>query len=276
MAVEILNAGADASEDDVLELGEAPETVAAADGDDAIEPIDDAAQFPETFDDEAPGEETPLIKLLRDQLKEKTRLLTQIARQPPPVQRTKKPDLWDDCEGDPEKFESSLLAWQDNERKADEQVRAGNQEQESATQSWQTELGTYKAEAAKLGPTFKESEDAVVDALTNAQQSTIVMAAKNPALFIKALGKSPNRLAQLATITNPIKLAAEVARIEGGRTVGRKEPANIDVPLRGSGRLSQVSGDAKEDALIAKVAKNGGDTTELRNYRREKRARAAA
>lgn len=273
--VEILSTG-DEPDDDVLELGEAPETVIAVDGDDKVEPIDDAGEFPETFDADGEVENPHLVKLLREQLNATKRELHAVKHAPPPITRTKKPDLYDDCEGDPDRYENALFAWKDNEAKADEQARTSTSEQQTAAQAWQTELGTYKTEAAKLGPSFQESEDAVVAALTDAQQSTIVMAAKNPALFIKALGKSPNRLAQMSLITNPIKLAAEVARIEGARTVPRKEPANIDTPLRGSARLSTQTGDAKEEALIAKVAKNGGDTTELRNYRREKRARAAA
>lgn len=270
--VEILSTGDDTPDDDVLELGDAPETVVSADGDDKVEPID--AGLPETFD-EGETEETPLIKLLREQLKDRNRQLAQIARAPAQIQRTKKPDLYDDCEGDPDKYENALFAWKDNEAKADAQARASTSTQEGAVAKWQGQLSAYKEAAAKLGPTFQESENAVVEALTDAQQATIVKATKNPAAFIKALGKSPNRLAQLSLITDLVELAGEAARIEGARTVPRKEPANIDTPLRGSARLSTQSGDAKEDQLIAQAAKTG-DATPLRNYRRDKKAAAAA
>lgn len=279
--VEILSGGTDTpADDDVLELGEAPETVVAADGDDKVEPIDD---FPDTLDDDDAVEETSLIKQLREKAKidarEKRDQAAEIARlrgQTAPV-RTKKPDLYDDCEGDIDKYDAASDAWKANEAAVAEYEKApAARQNEGALEFEQTRLA-YKANAAKLGkPDFADAEAKVIADLDMGQQSTILIAAKNPAQFIYALGRSPNRLAQLSLITNPIKLAAEVARIEGARTVPRKEPANIDTPLRGSARLSTQTGDAKEEALIAKVAKNGGDTTELRNYRREKRARAAA
>ena len=97
------------------------------------------------------------------------------------------------------------------------------------------------------------------------------MVAKHPERFIDALGRSPGKLAQLAEITNPLKLAGEIARIEGARIMARKEPANIDTPVQGSGRLSTVSEDKKEAALIKDVERTG-DIDKLRAWRKSQAA----
>jgi hypothetical protein len=257
--------------EDVLELGEEPENEDQPEA--GAEPLD-TEEFPDSFDDEPGQVETPLVKMLRDQIKEKNRQLKERSA-PPLPQRTKKPDLWDDCEGDPDKWEAALLAWQDNERKVDAAEQARSTEEKTVAQSWQQELQAYRDAAVRLNkPDFASSEANVIAALTDAQQSTIIMAAKNSARFIDALGRSPIRLAQLAQITNPIKLAAEVARIEGGRMMPRKDPPNIDTPARGNGRVSMEAPDAKL-AKLEKDAERSGDRDAVRAYRRDMAKKAA-
>lgn len=276
--VEILSTGADTpADDDVLELGEAPETAVAAEGDGTVEPIEEN-DFPDTFDEDGEVEKPHLVAQLRQADKLKTQRIRELEHRlaAPVITRTKKPDLYDDCEGDPDRYETALFAWRDNEAKADEAERAPVAQANQQAQEFEQTRLTYKANAEKLGkPDFADAEAKVIDGLDMAQQSTILMAAKAPAKFIYALGRSPNRLAQLSLITNPIKLAAEVARIEGARTMPRKDPPNIDTPIRGSARLSTQSGDAKADQLIDKAAKNGGDVTALLDHNRAKRAKAA-
>ncbi len=277
--IEILSTG-DQSDDELL----LTDSLSGGAGDDTLtggEAIDEI-EYPETLDDDPdPAQETELVKKLRAEVKERNDRVREREREiealrgRKPVVRTKKPDLWEDCEGDPDKFEERLLAWKDNEAKADEAERAPvDPRRQQQAQSWQQELQTYKANAAKLGkPDFDAAETAVTTTLDAAQQSTIVMAAKDPARFIYALGKSPIRLAQLAEITNPIKLAAEVARIEGARIMARKEPANIDEPLRGGARLSSgPTGDDKAAKLLAAAEKDASKFPAYREHMRQQRA----
>lgn len=274
--IEILSAGDEPAElllTDTIDGGEGDDS---APGGEAIDEI----EYPDTLDDE-PVEETPLIKQLREKAKQDAREKAELRRrlETPRVQRTKKPDLWDDCEGDPDRFETELLAWKDNEAKADvadRAVNAGDDVRQRQVQEWQNDLQAYKAKAAKLGKAdYAEAEAAVIADLSDAQQSTIIMAAKDPARLIYALGKSPIRRAQLAEITNPIKLAAEVARIEGARTMARKEPANIDAPLKGGARLSSAPKDETESKLLAAAEKDPSKFQAYRDHMKAKRQQAA-
>jgi hypothetical protein len=264
----------DAIEDGAeTQAGDAADTVAGAEAIDEIE-------YPDKFDDEMAGDETPLMKHLREKAKQDAREKAELRRENEALRNKAapaskpEPDLWDDCEGDPDKFKAALLEWQENERQVAESAKKVDTGREAAIREWQGDLQSYQDKKAKLArPDFADAESQIIATMTDAQQSTIIMAAKDPARFIYALGRSPNRLAQLAEITNPIKLAAEVARIEGARIMPRKEPANVDTPLKGGARLSNVPKDEKEDALI-KEAQRTGDATKLRDYRRAQKQAA--
>lgn len=274
MAVEILSDGA--LEDDTLELGSADAPQLDDDGNPIVapEPLDEA--FPDTFDEEGEVRNPHLVAQLRTASDEKSRRIRELEHRlaQPKIVRTPKPTI-ESCDYDDDTYDAKKAAWDANEAAADAQEHAPAPAQNDQAKAWQTDLAAYKASAAKLGDTFKVAEDTVIGSLSEAQQSTIVMAAKNPAQFINALGRSPNRLAALSLITNPIKLAAEVARIEGAKTMPRREPANIDTPLRGSGQLSDGDGSVKRASMVDKAAKDGGDTTALLNQMRAKRAAKA-
>lgn len=244
-----------------------------AEGDDAPEPIDQIEEFPDTLDDDD-QDDTPLVRQLREKIKQDAREKAELRKrlEAPRIERTKKPDLWEDCDGDPDKFEMALIAWKDNEARADQQEAEAAAQPSPIQEDFQSSLQAYQAGAQKLGkPDFEVAQKAVTDVLSPDQQSAILMAVKNPAAFFYALGKSPNRLAQLAQIENPFKLAAEAARIEGSRMMPRKEPANIDSPVRGAASLKHVTKDEREEALI-KEAQRTGNIDKLRQYRREQRA----
>lgn len=273
----------DEQDDDTLELTADLQIDGEVEGE-AEQPVAD--DFPDTFDDE-PSEDaepgTPLIKHFRQRDREHARrikeLEAEVSRYKPTPQRTKKPDLWDDCDGDPDKFEESLLAWKDNEAAV---VNAEKQQTEQATnhaKAWADERTAYQQASAALGKQdYGEAEDAVCAVLTEASQAAIVMAASNPqaaAKIIYALGRSPAKLAELVKIQdNPLKLAAAIGRLEAGKgsAMQRKEPPAIDTPLRGSAPLSQAVD--REEARLAKDAEQTKNYTKLFEYRRNKRKAA--
>ncbi len=250
----------------------------AEDGDDtqaAAEPIDEI-EYPEGFDDEEEIKNPHLVATLRDQLRNEQRRRIEAEKRlsAPRIERTPKPTL-EGCDYDDSAYEAALLAWHDNERKATEQETQIAEQPNVVQADFSAAIQSYQTGAQKLGkPDFQESQKVIMETLTPDQQSAILMGVKDPARFLYALAKSPVRLAQLAAIQNPFKLAAEAARIEGSRTMPRKEPANIDTPLKGSARLSVETEDKKEAALLEK-AQRTGSIDEYRAYMREKRSKAA-
>ncbi len=227
-------------------------------------------------DDAAPasgGNDSALIKHLRDVNRRQAEELAKVRKGgvSEEIVVGPKPDLYDDCEGDPDKFEKAYDEWKERKAKADAQQAEAGQAQEAIQKQWQADLLSFREKEAMLkAPDMDVSKDVVASALSEAQQATIIKAAANPALVIYALGKNPAKLAALSEQSDLIKLAAEIARIEGKITVAKKQSAPpVEKVSEGSGQFA--AGDKKLAALEAKAAKTG-DRTELIRYRKQRAA----
>jgi hypothetical protein len=109
--------------------------------------------------------------------------------------------------------------------------------------------------------------------LNDVQQAVIVKAADNPALVLYSLGKHPAKLAELSQITDPLKMAAAVARLEGGLKVmpKRKPPEPEEIA---SGTASVSHGKDKELERLEKEAERTGDRTKLIAYKARQKSQA--
>lgn len=275
-------------EDDTLELTEELEA-GEADGqeqDGQIESEAEGEEAPEdedevvTFDDEAApasGEaETGLVKHLRAQLREKSKEVEALRRQAPAQQTIEvgeKPTLAG-CDYDEDAFEQQLDAWKEREAAAEKQVREAQQAQQQQQQAWAEEVQGHIAKKAALKfKDVEEAEEAALASLSDIQQAVIVKAAANSAMVMYALGKHPAKLAEISKITDPIKLAVAVSKLEGKMTVkkrgGPPEPERI---ARGSAPVS--AGTDKHLERLEKEADRTGDRTKLIAYRQKLKAQA--
>jgi hypothetical protein len=235
---------------------------------------------PEEEADEA--DDTPTIKRIRErnrdlnkQLREREKELAELraaAAAPKAIEVGPKPDLWEDCEGDPEKFEAALDAWKQKKAAADEQVTKAQEGQRKVIESYNRDLENYEKRKATIGVAdYEDAEATVVSALSLEQQAVALQAASDPAALVVALAKSPAKLAELAKIDNPWKLSAAIAKLEGSvKVVTRKKAPNIDKPARGSAAINQLSSDAQLEKL-EKEAERTGDRTKLIAFKRQLR-----
>lgn len=267
------------NEDDELD---AIDTPAEQEGDDAPGPDDGDEGEDDGFDIGFEGEpandaddDTPLIKKLRQEIRERDRKLAEATKGPAKIEVGPKPDLWEDCDGDPDKFEEALNKWNEDKRLADEQASAETSKAEALNQEHVAALNDYAAKKIALArPDFDEAEQNVIADFDNAHQAMIVHAATDPAKVIYALGRSPAKRAELAAITNPWKFVAAIAKLEEKITMTpRRKAPNPDTPVRGSAPMSQSSGDAERDKLV-KEADKTGDRTKLIAYDKKKREAA--
>ena len=261
---------ADEELDDVLELEDVVDGEAEAETEDAIEGendnADDALEIQFDDDEAAPASgDSSVIRHLRDTVR---RLSDEVATYrktaaPAQIEVGKKPDLWDDCEGDQDKFEAALTDWNERKRKAEAQQAEVSSVQEEAQKAWEADLQTFREQEAKLAaPDMDDAKSIVTTALTDVQAATIIKAAKNPALAIYALGKHPAKLQALSQIKDPIKLAAEIARMEGKITMSKRQSAPA-VERVAEGSAMTGAGNRKLDQLRAKAEKTGDYTAYL-------------
>lgn len=250
-----------------LDTDDQDETETTEQIDEPGEPTEDDEVIGASFEDEPEADAAPpserestTIRALRARVKELQK--TQVPA-PAKIDVGKKPDLWDDCEGDPDKFEEELDAYKKRVADAKDKEVEANKAVEQNRETFATDYRIYEQQKAKL-PNIEVAEAAIESALSQDQQSILLMAAKQKGALIDALGKHPKKLAELAKITHVVKLAVAIADMERGlkMKIVRKgiEP---EEKMRGTANMAPDQKTAKKNAILDKMAK-GGDVTELR------------
>lgn len=274
-------------EDDTLELAEEAETE-QGDGEQQQEEqtettVEEAAEDEEevvSFEGEdAPSSGEPdkgLVKHLREELRRVSRErddLRKVAPQQQPIEVGEKPTLAG-CDYDEEAYEAELDQWKGRKAAAEKQAEEAQKTQRQVAEAWNQELQSHHEKKAALKfRDVQEAEDVALAALNEVQQAVIVKASENSAMVIYALGKHPAKLAELSKITDPIKLAVAVSKLEGKMNVtkrgGPPEPERI---ARGGAPIA--SGKDKELERLEKDADRTGDRSKLIAYKAKLKAQA--
>lgn len=271
------------SEDLILDtpVGEGSET--APEDQEHIEGEEAADELEVSFGDEAAPEgedDRNLPNKLRGVIKDKDKENAELRRQlaaatpaPKPVEVGPKPTI-EGHEYDEDAYDAALLAWNQRKAQADDAGAAAAREQEETAKAWKVELDDFSAKkAAMKAPDFEAAEEEVVAGLTQMQQAIVIKAADDSAKVIYALGKHPAKLAEIAKITDPIKFAAAIVRLEGTiKVTPRRQAPEPEGIVRGSARLSTQTDKVLEK--LEKEADRTGDRTAVVAHKRKIAAQA--
>lgn len=239
---------------------------------------DDEDEFSFSFGDEetpavAPGQDSDLIRKLRAEIRERDKLIAaaRTTAAPPKIEVGEKPTL-ENCDYDPEKFETELDAWKSRKADADTATETAAKELKTQQDEWHGELANFGKQKAELKiKDFDDAEQEVVGVLSQIQQAIVIKAADNSAKVIYALGKHPEKLKALAEVKDPVKFAVAVSKLEGTlKVTSRKTPPEPEGTVRGSAPLS--SGDKALERLEAEADRTG-DRTKVVAYNRQKKAK---
>ena len=132
-------------------------------------------------------------------------------------------------------------------------------------------LNSYsKAKTELKVKDFDDAEATVQETLNSTQQGIILQGAENPALLVYALGKNPKKAKELASITDPVKYAFAVAKLETQlKVTNRKAAPPPEKTVRGTGPVSGTV-DSQLERLRADAEKTG-DYSKVMAYKRQKR-----
>jgi len=222
----------------------------------------------------APGWVRELRKANREKERRIRELEAKLATSAPenkPVQLGPKPKL-EDHDYDAERFEQALDAWHERKRQHDLETERVRQAEQAQQQAWQTKLEGYsKAKAELKVRDYEDAEAIAQEVFSVTQQGVILQGAENPALVVYALGKNPKKAADLAKITDPVKFAFAVARLEKELKVTNRRAAPAPERIvQGTGRASGTV-DSTLERLRAEAEKTGNYTKVLQ-YKRQKQA----
>lgn len=229
-----------------------------------------------TFGDE-PAEvaetDNATIRHLRDRLKELGRENAELRK--PKVETSEDPGpepTLEQYEWDEEKHRQATIEWARKQVAHETRRVKTTEEQEAQIAATRARIEEEKRALGK--PDVEEAFEVVQDSLTEQQQSILVntVDAGNTAKLVYALRKNPVRLAELASITDPVKFIKEVTKLEASLKIVRRraapEPEEIE---RGSGQSSTPKVD-KELERLEKEAERTKDRSKVIAYKRKLKA----
>tara|TARA_R110000868_G_C10972674_1_gene770769 strand:+ start:34959 stop:35843 length:885 start_codon:yes stop_codon:yes gene_type:complete len=176
-------------------------------------------------------------------------------------------------EFDEEAFTAALDKWHDDKRKVEEHQNTIKRKQEEREKENQQALESYQEAAKKLKVSdFKDAEQAVSIALSDVQKALILEGSANPATLVYALGNAPEKLKELAAITNPLKFAIAFAKLEEKvQVTKRTAKPGPESSIPKSGSTSRVGGVDKTLERLEAEAEKTGDRTKIVAYKRSLR-----
>ena len=241
-----------------------------------------------TIGDETPAEQEPerapeWVRELRKshrELQRKVREYEEKAAQP--TAQTAIPTLGakpklEDHDYDTDRYETALEAWYKQRDVVEAAKRQQQQQAEEQQRVWQSKLDNYaKAKAELKVRDYEDAEATVQESLNTVQQGVLLQGADNPALVVYALGKNPKKAKELAAISDPVKFAFAVAKLEAQLKVNpAKRPPAPERTLAGSSAPISGTTDSTLDRLRAE-AERTGDMTKVIRYRQQLREKQAA
>lgn len=188
-----------------------------------------------------------------------------------PVALSKKPTL-EDCDYDSEEYETKLAAWYEDKRRHDAAEAEAQAQRDAEAKAWQDKLDSYaKARASLKVRDYEDAEAVALETFNVTQQGIVLQGSDNPALIIYALGKNTSKAKELASITDPVKFAFAVAKLETQlKVTNRKAAAAPERTIAtGGGRISG-SVDSTLDRLREEALKTG-DLSKVMAYKRGKK-----
>jgi len=183
-----------------------------------------------------------------------------------------KPTL-ESADYDTNKYDQALSDWYEKKKKADDQQAEIKAAEEKRRSEWDNTLQNYEKQKKSLisngVKNYSDSEENVAAILNKTQFGIIVSGADNPAAIIYALDQSKKTLDEISRITDPIKFAFAISRLEPKVKVSKRKPSTTpEREVRGNNNKIITSSDKKLDQLRRKAEKTG-DYTEVTAYRRQ-------
>lgn len=261
---------------------------AADDEDNAVsdaegEDEDDSEEVVVSIGEESPPQEEETrapewVRELRKSNREKERKIRELeaklntaAIETKPVALGPKPTL-EACDYDSDDFEAKLAEWYERKREYDAAEANAEAQRDAEAKAWQDKLDSYaKAKASLKVRDYEDAEAFALDTFNVTQQGIVLQGSDNPALIIYALGKSQKRAKELASITDPVKFAFAVAKLETQlKVTNRKAAASPERTITSGGGRISGSVDSTLERLREEALKTG-DLSKVMAYKRGKK-----
>lgn len=218
------------------------------------------------------------VRELRKANREKERKIRELeaqlnaaATETKPVVLEAKPTL-ESCDYDSDEYENKLASWYEQKRAYDAAEAEAAAQRDAEAKEWQDKLDSYaKARASLKVRDYEDAEAFALETFNVTQQGIVLQGSENPAHLIYALGKSQKRAKELASITDPVKFAFAVAKLETQlKVTNRKAAAAPERTITSGGGRISGSVDSTLERLREEALKTG-DLSKVMAYKRSKK-----
>ena len=170
---------------------------------------------------------------------------------------------------DEDKYAVALESYLSDQLIEKQQAELEVNNKKAQQEAWDGRLSSYEEQKASIGDAAEDAEEIVVAELSEQQQSVIIHASDAPAQVVYALGNDPALLKRLSGISDPIRLAVEIGKIEGGIKVSKRK-RKAPPPER---KVNSGSGGNVDNQLdrLREEASRTGNFTKVNAYRRSQR-----
>jgi hypothetical protein len=215
-------------------------------------------------------------ELARENAELKAKLGTGQPAQHAKPQLPPKPKMSDaDIDYDEAKFEQAHDAWVSKKRDIEAWEENQRKAQEAHQKAVQAVHEGYAKSVKDLGvKDYPDLEAEVQAQFSQVQQSIVIQGTTNPAAMVAALGRNPKKLAELASIKDPVKFAVAVGKLETEVKVTKRTSTKPAPEKTLSGTTSATSGSSKAtlERLQAEADKTGDRTKVARFLAQQRRA----
>jgi hypothetical protein len=260
-------------EEEETEVSEIVDEVETEDTEEVVVSIGEEAP-PQEEHTPAPEWVKELRKTNRELQRQNRELQGRLQAAPPetkPVVIGTKPKL-EDHDYDADKYEEALTSWFERKRQAEEVNAKQEAEVMNQQKAWQAKLDGYgKAKAEFRVKDYEDAEAVAQEVFSITQQGVLLQGADNPALVVYALGKNPAKAKELASITDPVKFAFAVAKLEKDlKVTNRRQAPAPERIVTGTGRSSGAVDSTLE--RLREDAARTGNMTKVIAYKAQKRS----
>jgi hypothetical protein len=234
-------------------------------------------EFSIELEGETAEDETPLIKELRTQLRDRDRELSEhrkaVAQK---IEVGAEPTL-ESSDYDEDKFKADWLDWNKRTQAVANQEAEASKAAEVRNHEMQRRFTDYRAKATTLPvKDFEAAEGKVLSVLPDTPdrpfQQALLAYTKNPAHLVYALGKHPAKLDALAKEQDPIRFILALTEMERNmKVVTRKRGTEPESGSIQRGSAQNTGGVDKHAEKLLAAATRSGNMTEYSRYMKAKR-----
>ncbi len=227
------------TEDTTAETPEtAPEAEADAESEAEAQPEGEATEVDEIVlagEDAKPREkESEPIRMIRKEIREKEKRIRELEEKLQQTQPTPSaPKLGprpkpEDFDFDDEKYEAAMEDYTRRKLEVEQSAKEAQRRAEEQQKTWSSKVERMQSRIAEIKMDDDEKDAAVFavkSTLTPLQQTALIQGSSDPAALTIAIGSRPEKLKELAGITDLVQFAVALGRVEAQMSVQKRKPA---------------------------------------------------